>query len=110
MSLISDAGTPILSDPGRLLINECIKNKIEVVPVPGVSSITSAMSVSGFRDQFLFYGFLPKKDNELKKVLNSLENLPYTQVFFVPAIKDKFLFKRFKNFFSGRKIMIGRRK
>ena len=108
LSLISDAGTPILSDPGRLLINECIKNKIEVVPVPGVSSITSAMSVSGFRDQFLFYGFLPKKDNELKKVLNSLENLPYTQVFFVPAIKINFYLKRFKNFFSGRKIMIGK--
>ena len=108
LSLISDAGTPILSDPGRLLINECVKNKIEVVPVPGVSSITSAMSVSGFRDQFLFYGFLPKKDNELKKVLNSLENLPYTQVFFVPAIKINFYLKRFKNFFSGRKIMIGK--
>ena len=108
LSLISDAGTPILSDPGRLLINECIKNKIEVVPVPGVSSITSAMSVSGFRDQFLFYGFLPKTDNELKKVLNSLENLPYTQVFFVPAIKINFYLKRFKNFFSGRKIVIGK--
>ena len=108
LSLISDAGTPILSDPGRLLINECIKNKIEVVPVPGVSSITSAMSVSGFRDQFLFYGFLPKTDNELKKVLNSLENLPYTQVFFVPAIKINFYLKRFKNFFSGRKILIGK--
>ena len=66
------------------------------------------MSVSGFRDQFLFYGFLPKKDNELKKVLNSLENLPYTQVFFVPAIKINFYLKRFKNFFSGRKIVIGK--
>ncbi len=108
LSLISDAGTPILSDPGRLLINECIKNKIKVVPVPGVSSITSAMSVSGFRDQFLFYGFLPKTDNELKKVLNSLEKLPYTQVFFVPAIKINFYLKRFKNFFSGRKIVIGK--
>ena len=62
MSLISDAGTPILSDPGRSLINECIKQKIKVVPIPGVSSITTAMSVSGFKDQFLFYGFLPKKE------------------------------------------------
>ena len=61
LSLISDAGTPILSDPGRSLINECIKQKIKVVPIPGVSSITTAMSVSGFKDQFLFYGFLPKK-------------------------------------------------
>ena len=108
LSLISDAGTPLLSDPGRLLINECIKFKIKLVPVPGTSSITSAMSVSGFRDQFLFYGFLPKKDNELQKVLQSLKNLPYTQLFFVPALKINFYLKAFKNFFSGRKIMIGR--
>ena len=60
LSIISDAGTPLLSDPGRLLINNCIENKIKVIPIPGASSITSAMSVSGFRDRFLFYGFLPR--------------------------------------------------
>ena len=70
MSLISDAGTPLLSDPGRLLVNQCIENEIKVIPIPGVSSITSAMSVSGFKDQFLFYGFLPKTENELEKVLS----------------------------------------
>ena len=72
LSLISDAGTPLLSDPGRLLVNECIENSIKVTPVPGVSSITSALSVSGFSDKFLFYGFLPKTENELEKVLSSL--------------------------------------
>ena len=61
LTLISDAGTPMLSDPGRILINECINNKIKIIPIPGVSSITSAMSVSGFDDKFLFFGFLPKK-------------------------------------------------
>ena len=61
MSLISDAGTPLLSDPGRLLLNECINKRIQIVPIPGASSITTAMSVSGFNEQFLFYGFLPKK-------------------------------------------------
>ena len=61
MSLISDAGTPLISDPGRSLINECIKEKIEIIPIPGASSVISAMSVSGFSDQFIFYGFLPKK-------------------------------------------------
>ena len=60
LSLISDAGTPLLSDPGRILVNLCIKNRIKIVPVPGVSSVTTAMSVSGFKDQFLFFGFLPK--------------------------------------------------
>ena len=61
LSLISDAGTPLISDPGRSLINECIKEKIEIIPIPGASSVISAMSVSGFSDQFIFYGFLPKK-------------------------------------------------
>ena len=97
MSLISDAGTPILSDPGRSLINECIKQKIKVVPIPGVSSITTAMSVSGFKDQFLFYGFLPKKENELKKVLELLSKKIFSLIFFVPAIKINFYLKNFKN-------------
>ena len=59
LSLVSDAGTPLLSDPGRVLVNECVKNGIQVTPIPGVSSITASLSVSGFKDQFLFYGFLP---------------------------------------------------
>ena len=67
LSLISDAGTPTISDPGKLLINECIKKNIQLTPVPGVSSITAAMSVSGFSDQFLFYGFLPKTEKEVEK-------------------------------------------
>ena len=45
LSLVSDAGTPLLSDPGRILVNECISNKINVTPIPGVSSITSALSL-----------------------------------------------------------------
>ena len=66
MSLISDAGTPSISDPGRSLINECIKENIKIIPISGVSSVISAMSVSGFSDQFIFYGFLPKKQNNLE--------------------------------------------
>ena len=58
--------------PEGLLVNECIENSLKVTPVPGVSSITSALSVSGFSDKFLFYGFLPKTENELEKVLSSL--------------------------------------
>ena len=61
LSLISDAGTPLLSDPGRLLLSECIKSKISIVPIPGASSITTAMSVSGFSDKFLFYGIFCQK-------------------------------------------------
>ena len=82
LSLISDAGTPLLSDPGKLLLNECINKTIDIIPVPGVSSITTAMSVSGFDDKFLFYGFLPKTENELNKVLSSLssQSVSYTHL------------------------------
>ena len=108
LSLISDAGTPLLSDPGRLLVNKCIDSGIKVTPIPGVSSITSALSVSGFKDQFLFYGFLPKTENELEKVLAYLSQSDYTQVFFVPSKKINFYIKNFKKFFVGRKILIAK--
>tara|TARA_Y100000768_G_C23858917_1_gene624687 strand:+ start:144 stop:983 length:840 start_codon:yes stop_codon:yes gene_type:complete len=108
LSLISDAGTPVLSDPGLSLIKKAIDNNIKITAIPGVSSITSAMSVSGFKDQFLFYGFLPKTEKELEKVLNSLSKCPFAQIFFISAIKINFYLKNFKKFFSGRKILIAR--
>lgn len=108
LSLISDAGTPLLSDPGRLLLNECLIREIKIVPIPGVSSIATAMSVSGFSDKFLFYGFLPKKLNELTKVLDVLSTYEYSQVFFVPALKANFYINEIKKFYSGRKLMIAK--
>ena len=108
LSLISDAGTPLLSDPGRLLLNECLMKEIKIVPIPGVSSIATAMSVSGFSDKFLFYGFLPKKLNELTKVLNVLSTYEYSQVFFVPALKANFYINEIKKFYSGRRLMIAK--
>ena len=108
LSLISDAGTPLLSDPGRLLVNECLANKIKVTPIPGASSITAAMSISGFNDQFLFYGFLPKTINDLEKVLDSLSNNNFTLIFFIPAKKINFYLNSFKKYFTGRKIIIAK--
>ena len=61
ISLISDAGTPSISDPGAVLIKECIKNDIEVIPLPGPSAAISAVSISGFSEKFFFYGFFPEK-------------------------------------------------
>ena len=108
LSLISDAGTPLLSDPGRLLLNECLIREIKIVPIPGASSIATAMSVSGFSDKFLFYGFLPKKLKELTKVLNVLSTYEYSQVFFVPALKANFYINEIKKFYSGRRLMIAK--
>ncbi|MBD1172059.1 16S rRNA (cytidine(1402)-2'-O)-methyltransferase [Pelagibacterales bacterium SAG-MED05] len=108
LSLISDAGTPSLSDPGRLLIQTCIEKNIKIVPIPGASSITTSMSISGFKDQFLFYGFLPKTERELEKTLSSLCKFSFSQVFFIPSIKINFYLKKFKKFFSGRKLLIAK--
>ena len=108
LSLLSDAGTPLLSDPGRVLVNRCIENDIRIVPIPGASSITSAMSASGFKDQFLFYGFLPKTENELEKVLASVSQNSFSQIFFIPSLKVNFYLKIFKKYFSGRKLLIAK--
>ena len=108
LSLISDAGTPLLSDPGKTLVNECINRKIKISPVPGVSSITTAMSVSGFDDKFLFYGFLPKKENELNKILKELSINEFSIVFFIPSLKIDFYLNKFKIYFKNRKLMIAK--
>ena len=108
VSLISDAGTPTISDPGLILVNKCIDENISVYPIPGSSAVTSAVSVCGFSDQYLFYGFLTKKENELDKVLKSLCNLDYSIVFFIPVSKINFYISKFKNYFFDRKILIAR--
>ena len=108
VSLISDAGTPAISDPGLILVNKCINENLSVHPIPGPSAVTSAVSVSGFSDQYLFYGFLTKKENELDKVLKNLCNLNYSIVFFIPASKINFYISKFKNYFFDRKILIAK--
>ena len=67
ISLISDAGTPGISDPGSILVNECINNNIKIFPIPGPSAVTTAVSISGFSDKFLFYGFFPEKKKNFIK-------------------------------------------
>ena len=108
VSIVSDAGTPTLSDPGLILIKECIKKKIKIFPIPGVSAVTTAMSVSGFDDKYFFYGFLSKKASEIEKEIDSIKNYNSNIVFFIPAIKLNFYVNYFKKFFKGRQIFIGR--
>ncbi len=108
VSLISDAGTPVISDPGMILINECIKNNIAIHPIPGPSAVISALSVSGFDEKFLFYGFLPNSENQIKNEIKNLCDFPYSIIFFVSSNKINKVIKIFKNFFSERKIMIAK--
>ena len=85
ISLVSDAGTPTLSDPGKSLISKCYDHGIKVIPVPGASAILSAVSVSGFTDNFYFCGFFPKKNNEIERFLSKIKLIKATLVFFMPA-------------------------
>ena len=73
VSLVSDAGTPAVSDPGKILVKECIKNKINIFPIPGASAVSSAISISGFSDNFYFCGFIPEKQSQVKKLFKNLQ-------------------------------------
>jgi len=108
VSLISDAGTPAISDPGIILVNKSIKENLLVFPIPGASSITSAVSVSGFSDKYLFCGFLTKKEKELEKILESLSDIDYSLVFFIPALRINYYIDEFKKYFSDRKILVAK--
>jgi len=108
ISLISDAGTPIISDPGAIVVNACIEENLNIYPVPGASAVTSAVSVSGFSDRYLFYGFLDKKENESENIIKFLSNIDYSLVFFISATKINFYIPKFKKYFFDRKIIIAR--
>ena len=105
VSLISDAGTPCISDPGIILINECIERNIQIFPIPGPSSVTSAVSISGFSDQFFFYGFFPEKKNLIED-LKKLAELNISIVFFVSSKKIRKIITYLKDHFNDRKILI----
>jgi 16S rRNA (cytidine1402-2'-O)-methyltransferase len=83
VALVSDAGTPGISDPGFRLIQTAAENRIAVVPVPGPSAVIAALSVSGLpTDAFLFKGFLPHKSKKRKDWLKQLEGVRETLIFY----------------------------
>ncbi len=108
ISLISDAGTPIISDPGLTLVKDCITENLNVTPIPGASAVTAAVSASGFSDKYIFYGFLSKKESEVDKVLKNFINLDFSIVFFIPISKINFYISKFKNYFQNRKIVLAK--
>ena len=108
ISLISDAGTPSISDPGAILINECIKNNVEIIPLPGPSATISAVSISGFSEKFFFYGFFPEKQKLLEEDLEVLSKINCSIVFFISPRKVNKIIPYIKKNFSGRKILICR--
>ena len=108
ISLISDAGTPGISDPGAVLINECFKEKISIIPLPGPSAVTAAISASGFSEKYFFYGFFPEKEKAIYENFKILSELNCSLVFFVSPKKINRMIPYLKNYFLGRKILICR--
>jgi len=83
IALVSDAGTPGISDPGFRLIQTAIENQIPIVPIPGPSAVIAALSVSGLpTDAFLFKGFLPHKSKKKRDLLKQLEDVRETLIFY----------------------------
>ena len=108
VSIISDAGTPSVSDPGNLIVLECIKNSIDIFPIPGPSAVTSAVSVSGFSEKYYFYGFFPEKEKNIKNDLEDLSKIHSSIVFFISPNKINKIIVHLKKYFAGRKILICR--
>ena len=106
ISLVCDAGTPTVSDPGSTLINECIKNNLDITPLPGASSVTTAISVSGFSGNFFFYGFFPEKNKLISHDLENLSNLNSSIIFFISSKKFQKSIPIIQKFFKDRKVLI----
>ncbi len=108
ISIISDAGTPTISDPGGILIKECVRNKIDIFPVPGSSAATAAVSISGFSNNFFFCGFLPDKKLQIDQLFQKISNLNYSFVFFISPKKIKKVTAQIQKYFNDRDILITR--
>jgi 16S rRNA (cytidine1402-2'-O)-methyltransferase len=108
ISIVSDAGTPSISDPGVVLINECLRQNINIIPLPGPSAVTTAVAASGFDEKYLFYGFFPEKEKVIKEELERLSNLNFCLVFFVSPKKINKIIPHLKKYFEKRKILICR--
>jgi len=109
IALVSDAGTPGLSDPGYRLIREAIKEEIQLIPIPGTSAVTAALTASGLpTDRFLFIGFPPAKKEKTRKLLQSLKYEAATLVFYLPSRKILFFLEIIQEVMGNRETVIAR--
>ena len=108
VALISDAGTPTISDPGYGLIRECIREGIDIIPIPGASALTAAISASGLpSDAFTFIGFLPTKKGRKKKI-SFLKDLDTTIVLFESPHRLIKTLNQLKEVLGERPVFVGR--
>lgn len=107
-ALVSDAGTPTISDPGVRLVNEAIKNNIEIVGIPGANAAILALSISGLpTDSFVFEGFLPQKKGRQKK-LKGLADEPRTIVLYESVYRIEKLLKELNEYMPNRFVVVHR--
>jgi len=109
VALISDAGTPAISDPGFLLVRECLKHHVAVETLPGATAFVPALVNSGLPcDSFVFYGFLPQKKGRHTKLL-SLKEETRTMIFYESPFRLIKLLEEFKSYLSGsRQVSVSR--
>jgi 16S rRNA (cytidine1402-2'-O)-methyltransferase len=109
IAYVSDAGTPGISDPGYLLVNEAIKRGIRIVPVPGASAVVAALSVSGLpMDSFLFSGFLPSKSGKRRSFFSVMIDEPRTMVFYESPKRLLSTLRDLAEMMGNREIVIAR--
>lgn len=109
VAIISDAGTPLISDPGYTLVNMAIAEGIDIIPVPGPSAILAALVSSGFpTDRFCFEGYPPRTEGKLKRFFERLVDEPRTIVLFETPHRIKKCLKVMLDVFGDREIFVGR--
>ena len=102
IALVSDAGTPLISDPGELLVSKVIENNFDVISIPGASALLAALVSSGFTtSKFTFYGFIPKNNKEREALLTSISNNNHTSIIYESPKKLKKLLLDLKLFCDG---------
>ena len=109
VALVSDAGTPAISDPGAILVNKCHHHNITVIPLPGPSALTTLISAAGFTStQFTFIGFLPARAGQRKKQLTSLARLKHPFIFYESPRRLLKSLTDCREIMGERQILIGR--
>lgn len=107
LALISDAGTPLISDPGYRLVSELKEKGYEVLPVPGPDAVSAALSVSGLpTDRYTFIGFLPKSESKRKELLSRYGNIENTLVMFESPNRLLTLLAQIKESLGDRKVCV----
>lgn len=109
IGLVTDRGTPIISDPGYKIVEYITKNGFNVISLPGPTAFVPALTMSGLNPSpFLFYGFLNSKDSKRVKELNILKELPYTIIFYEAPHRIKNMLESLLQVFGNRKIVLCR--